>query len=214
MKRWIVIDGLDGSGKSTVAGWIKDYYEARGESVHVQVHPSDRWAGQLSRRALQGKGALMFALSTAFYIIDVLSSVAEMRREPCKYDDLVFVRYIMGTAYLPKRIARQGYEIFSKVLPLPERLLLVDIEPENALHRIALREDRQEMFENLPSLVKSREKMLMLSKGWGILNNDGDEAATRRMLNEQLEAWDRAFGTVGDGQGPVLAAAEGGVASD
>lgn len=213
MKRWIVIDGLDGSGKSTVASWIKEYYEARGESVHVQVHPSDRWTGRMSRRALQGKGALLFALSTAFYVTDILISVAKMRGEPGKFDDLVFVRYLMGTAYLPKRIAKQGYTIFSKVLPVPERLLLVDIEPENALHRIALREDREEMFENLPSLEKSREKMLMLSEGWDILDNNGEEDATRRMLNERLEAWDRVYGVAGSDRGCSLTAAEGDVTS-
>ena len=214
MKRWMVVDGLDGSGKSTVAGWIKEYYEARGDSVHVQVHPSDRRAGRISRRALQERGPVMFIISTAFYVLDVLISVAKTRTEFRKYDDLIFVRYLMGTAYLPKRFARQGYEVFAKVLPVPERLLLVDIDPENALHRIARREDREEMFENLPSLTKCREKILMLSDGWRVLDNNRDPSVTRRMLNEQLETWDRKFGAVDNNKGSGPASTEGDRASE
>ncbi|MDW5562658.1 MAG: thymidylate kinase [Methanomassiliicoccus sp.] len=213
MKRWIVVDGLDGSGKSTVARWIKEHYEARGDRVYVQVHPSDRRAGRMSRRALQERGPIMFVISTAFYVLDVLISVAKIRTEYEKYDDLVFVRYLMGTAYLPKRFARQGYDVFAKVLPVPERLLLVDIDPEKALHRIAQRDDREEMFENLPALNKGREKILMLSEGWRVLNNNGDEASTRQLLNEQLESWDRVLGPASEGSGTGPASTEGGLTS-
>ncbi|MBI0584148.1 MAG: thymidylate kinase [Methanomassiliicoccus sp.] len=196
MKRWIVVDGLDGSGKSSVARWITDHYEAMGDRVIVQVHPSDRRAGRISRRALQSKGKIMFLISTAFYVVDVLVSVSKLKGEFQKYDDVVFVRYLMGTAYLPKRFARLGYEMFAKVLPVPERLVLVDVSPETALHRIAARDDKVEMFENLPSLVKGREKVLMLSEGWVVLDNNGDEAATKRKLTRELENWDRASGPV------------------
>ncbi|GEM_PF-228153 len=209
MRRWIVVDGLDGSGKSTVAQWIMEHYEAEGDTVHVQVHPSDRLAGRLSRRALQERGPMMFVISTAFYVLDVLISVSKLRTEFRGYDDVVFVRYLMGTAYLPKRFAKQGYDLFAKMLPVPERLLLVDISPENALRRMARREDREEMFENLPSLTRCREKVLMLSEGWAVLDNNGDEADTRRLLDEQLEAWDQALGETDDGTGASQAAAGG-----
>jgi thymidylate kinase len=152
----------------------------------------------------------MFVISTAFYVLDVFISVAKVRTEFSRYDDLVFVRYLMGTAYLPKRFAKQGYDIFAKLLPVPERLLLVDIDPEKALRRMASREDREEMFENLPSLEKCREKLLLLSGGWKILDNNGDEVATRRRLDEQLDAWDRAMGAEVAAGGGVTPAAEGG----
>lgn len=212
MKRWIVVDGLDGSGKSTIARWIKEHYESMGDTVHVQVHPSERLAGRISRRALQERGPMMFIISTAFYVLDVLISVSKLRTEFRRYDDVVFVRYLMGTAYLPKRFAKQGYDAFAKVLPVPERLLLVDILPENALHRIARRDDREEMFENLPSLTRCREKLLMLSDGWSVLDNNGDEVETRRQLEDQLEAWDRSLGDTSNGMtGPT--AADGGLTS-
>ena len=213
MKRWIVVDGLDGSGKSTIARWIREHYEARGDIVHVQVHPSDRWAGRLSRRALQERGPVMFVISTAFYILDIFISVSKLRTEFRAYDDVVFVRYLMGTAYLPRRFAKQGYDLFAKVLPVPERLLLVDISPENALRRMAIRDDREEMFENLPSLTECREKVLMLSDGWSVLDNNGDEADTRKRLRGQLEAWDNALGGADGGGATNPSPAEGDLTS-
>ena len=193
-KRWIVVDGLDGSGKSTIAHWIGDYYEARGEKVLVQMHPSGRFTGMIARRALQSKGAAMFVVSTAFFIFDVLGSLSRLRRWSRSYDTVVFVRYIMAAAYLPKRFAHQGYDLIARVLPIPSRLLLIDIDPETAMKRISTREDEEEMFENIPSLTREREKILMLSQGWQVLDNNQDEAASRHQLMRILEEWDSSLG--------------------
>ena len=124
MKRWIVVDGLDGSGKNTVASWIREHYEDQGGRVVVRVHPSERWAGRMARKALQSKGLLMYLISTMFFVLDVLLSVTRLRRDLRENDVVIFVRYMMATAYLPRRYARAGYHLFSKVLPVPRRLLL------------------------------------------------------------------------------------------
>lgn len=193
-KRWIIVDGLDGSGKSTIAHWIGDHYETRGEKVLVQMHPSERFTGRIARRALQSKGSAMFVVSTAFFILDVLGSLSRLRRWRRSYDTVVFVRYIMAAAYLPKRYAQQGYDVIAKVLPIPSRLLLIDIDPETAMKRISTREDEEEMFENIPSLTREREKVLMLSHGWKVLDNNQDEAASRLQLTRILEEWDSTLG--------------------
>lgn len=194
MHRWIVVDGLDGSGKSTVARWIKEHYEEKGEKVVVQIHPSERWTGRVARRALQSKGLIMYVISTTFFILDVLISLSHLKRWSREYDTVVFVRYIMAAAYLPERYARQGYTLIEKVLPIPPRLLLVDVTPETALHRIASREDREEMFENLPALKKGRDKILMLATGWKVLDNNGEEKSSREWLDKELGVWDHTLG--------------------
>lgn len=186
-----MVDGMDGSGKSTVAGWIREYYEGQGDRVHVQVHPSDRWAGRMARRALQSRGMVMYAVSTLFFILDVIISVMCSKRWARKYDDIIFVRYLMATAYLPMRYAPLGYRVFSTVLPVPERLLLVDVAPEVALRRIAHREDKEEMFENLPELERCRKKLMILSQAWKVLDNNRPEKEARSSLLAQLEEWDR-----------------------
>lgn len=158
------------------------------------MHPSDRRAGRIARWALQSKGTAMFVVSTCFFILDVLISLSLLRRWSKSYDTVVFVRYIMAAAYLPKRYARKGYDVIAKVLPIPSRLLLVDVLPETAMRRIDSREEREEMFENLPSLKREREKVLMLSSGWMVLDNSGEEASSRGRLHSILIEWDRDLG--------------------
>ncbi|MDD1768863.1 MAG: thymidylate kinase, partial [Methanomassiliicoccales archaeon] len=103
--RWIVVDGIDGSGKTTHANWIREYYERRGESTEIYLHPSSRLIGRLSRKSLQGSGKAMQVLAGTFFILDVLNSLRIMRHQVGKYDNIVFVRYIMATAYLPSWLA-------------------------------------------------------------------------------------------------------------
>lgn len=188
--RFIVVDGIDGSGKSTVADWISCHYTGLGERVRVQNHPSRRLMGRMSARFLRGDGKLMYLLSSAFYILDVISSVIRLPLWKRRYDTVVFVRYLLATAYLPDDLARKAYDAFARVLPVPRRLLLVDVEPERALSRIETRQHEEEMFENLADLVEVRERILSLAATWEVLDNNGREGESRQRLHDILAIWD------------------------
>jgi len=190
--RWVVVDGIDGSGKSTLASWIKDKYEGQGERVLVRVHPSPSWMGRRARSALEGEGKVLHMVATLFFILDVLDSVRKLRRDSRRYQTIVYVRYLMATAYLPTRLAPLGYDFFAKLLPVPRRLLLVDVDPESAQRRIAERQHAKEMFEDIDSLAKVRHKVLMLARrgGWKIVDNTKTQEETERQLLQALEEWD------------------------
>jgi len=186
----IVVDGIDGSGKSTVAEWIAAHYRSRGDKVLIRTHPSDSLYGRLSRRSLTSQGKLMHTVATVFFILDVLNSLRRLRAWRDQ-DKVIFVRYVMATAYLPRSLYVPGYEFFCKVLPIPGKLLLVDVTPECALRRIEEREHEREMFENLECLEKVRRKVLDLAaRGWKVLNNCGSIEDTRAQLTEVLSEWD------------------------
>ena len=186
----IIVDGIDGSGKSTVASWIAEHYASRGERVMVRSHPSDSFLGRLSRRSLTSRGKMMRAVATLFFILDVLDSLRRLRGWR-SYDKVIFVRYVMATAYLPAGLHHQGYEFFCKVLPIPPRLLLVDTTPECALRRIEEREHEREMFENMESLKKVRGKVLELAgQGWKVLDNSGPANSTQAQLEQVHSFWD------------------------
>ena len=189
--RWIVVDGIDGSGKSTHAYWIKDLYERKGCKVLLRIHPSDGFLGKVARGGLERRGRAMRTVATVFFILDVLSSVRKLRRDRAEYDVVIFVRYLMATAYLPDRFVQTGYDFFAKVLPVPRRLLLIDVRPENALERILQREHRKEMFEDLDSLSRTRGKVLRLARPpWRVLDNNVAEEDARKALISVLEDWD------------------------
>ncbi len=192
--RWMIIEGVDGSGKSTYARWIRQYYESRGEKVLIRIHPSERFLGLLTRRTLQGKGRIMRLVASIFFIGDVLSSLRFLRKDRKRYGTLIYVRYLMATAYLPERYIDLGYDFFAKILPVPRRLLLVDIDPGVAIRRIESRNETKEMFEDLGSLVKIRGKVLKLaSKGWTVIENNEDADQMPVALKRIIEDWDATF---------------------
>ena len=193
--RWIVVDGIDGSGKSTYADLIEDYYRDRGEKVVVHIHPSSGRLGRISRHALESRGKAMHALATLFFVADVLRSLSLMKRERKLYGTVIFVRYILATAYLPDRLAPLGYEFISKLLPVPERLVLIDIDPAIANERISRRAEKKEMFEDPANLRRAREKLrLLASRDWKVIDNSVSMEDGKDSLYRLLEEWDRAGG--------------------
>jgi dTMP kinase len=112
---------------------------------------------------------------------------------------VVFVRYLMGTAYLPRRLYPWGYRFFTKLLPVPRRLILVDVDPEVACKRIRNRTHAMEVFENLSSLIKIRSRMIELSEGrWSIVDNNRSEHFTIEQVRRTIEEWDESMGEGGD----------------
>jgi len=193
--RWIVLDGIDGSGKSTYAGLIEQYYLDRRERVMVHVHPSSGILGRVCRRALESRGSAMHTVAAIFFIADVLRSLSRMKKEEGRYDTVIYVRYIMATAYLPDRLAPLGYKFISRLLPVPQRQVLIDIDPAMANERISRRAEKKEMFEDPANLNRAREKLLsMASEKWKIIDNSLPMDKGKESLFRLLECWDRTYG--------------------
>ena len=169
---WYVVDGMDGSGKSTVGHLIEESMVAKGRKVLFLEHPNDSCrSGRLAHKYLLKDGKFAMILSTTFYIFNVIHSLRFKRKHRKEYDDVIFVRYNMAVAYLPKRLIRSGYKFISFIFPKPDVSIFVDIDPESAMQRILSRGEELEMFETDEKLRKTREKMLILSDGWIIIDN-------------------------------------------
>jgi len=92
--------------------------------------------------------------TTLFFTADVLVSVRELKHERDR--TTILVRYLLGTAYLPKALAPMGYRVLRKILPFPDLAIFIDIEPEVAHRRIAARGHAPEMFETPEKLASVR----------------------------------------------------------
>lgn len=169
----IAVDGLDGCGKSAHADNIRRLLESQGEKVTVLPHPSGRLFGRLSKRFLQDTGAGARLFATLFFTLDVLASVRWYRKQ--KSGNVIFVRYLLGSAYLPGSLAPIGYRIFRNLLPFPDIALFIDIEPEVAIRRIAIRGHTLEMFETREKLTATRRVATSLvSEEWVTIDNSED----------------------------------------
>ena len=169
---WYVVDGMDGSGKSTVGHLIEEKKIAQGRRVLFLEHPNDSCrSGRLAHKYLLKNGKIAMLLSTTFYIFNVVHSLRFKRKHRKEYDDVVFVRYNMAVAYLPKCLIKAGYKVISFIFPKPDVSIFVDIDPQSAMKRILARGGDLEMFETEEKLTKTRNKMLMLTKNWIIVDN-------------------------------------------
>lgn len=114
------------------------------------------------------------------YIMDILRSLGRMRGRACHgCDDVVFVRYIMATAYLPDSLCGKVYRMVSRILPMPDVAILVDVDPSTAMARITGRGEEREMFETAENLEKVRRRMMSLSDGWIVVENSDDMEGLR-----------------------------------
>lgn len=155
-------------------------------------HPSTGRLGTISKRALEKSGPCARLMATIFFTADVLASVTRLQRK--RDGTVIFVRYLLGTAYLPSALAPNAYAVFRRLLPFPDLALFIDIEPEVALRRIESRDSAREMFETKEQLDNVRTVALRLtsSDGWVRVDNseDGERAfreverilATRGMI--------------------------------
>jgi dTMP kinase len=170
--RLIIIDGLDGVGKDTQARLIKKRYEKSGNNVKIRSHPeSDNFFGKKTKKALLGKGKLNKLKAAIFYMMDVLFSIRKYYRKK-DFDTLIMVRYLVGTAYLPERIARIAYKFFINFVPTSKYMFFLDASPEILLSRVKNRKEK-EMFENLEEFENVRKKALFLVRNWNIIDISG-----------------------------------------
>lgn len=185
---WYAVEGTDGSGKSSVSDIVRNELESKGRRVLVITHPNtDNRCGRLASKYLHGKNSKFNKImATVFYILDVLKSLRRKRKTRDMYDDVIFVRYSMAAAYLPKRLIRAGYKTIEFVLPVPDVKIFVDVKPEIAAKRIESRGDSLEIFENLEELKNTREKMLMISETWNVIDNSGSPEETEESVKRLL----------------------------
>ncbi len=161
----------------------------------MRVHPEgDNWFGKKARAYLLQEGKNAHFASAVFYMFDVIRSVIlySWRR----VDYVIFVRYFMGTAYLPTPLHLVAYNFFSSVLPKSQNMIFLDLSPEEAASRIRSNRKELEMFENLVSLEKIRTKALSLTRfdSWVIVDSGKPMVQVASALKKEL--FKKEFATV------------------
>ncbi len=170
---FIVFDGLDGSGKSTQAKLLCMHLESLGKSYILRAHPSDdNFFGRKSRGCLLMEGNRARVSASLFYLLDVVRSVTLYVWRPVDY--VVFVRYLMGTAYLPESLYKLGYLFFLRVVPRSHYMFFINTTPIEAYRRIKQNRSQKEMFESLERLKRVNKKITHLASRdeWIILDGD------------------------------------------
>lgn len=183
MKKFIVIDGLDGSGKDTQVNLLAEAYRKKGREVTVRSHPcNDNKFGRKSKEALLKEGKINHIKATIYFGLDAVRSVHIYcyRRD---VDVLIFSRYILAVMYLPNVVNTIVYKIVAFVLPTSDCMFFLDITPEESLRRIGTRDEQTEMFENIDSLRQNRERSRKFTYNWNVVSgDDSPEAISEKII--------------------------------
>ena len=184
---FIVFDGLDGSGKSTQATMLCSHLESLSLTYILRAHPSgDNYFGRKSRAYLLLEGKRARVSASLFYLLDVVRSVLLYYWR--RVDYVVFVRYLMGTAYLPESIFKLGYLFFLRVVPSSTHMFFINTSPDEAHKRIEQNRSQKEMFESLEKLQKVYKKVISLASRpeWKVIDGNRPSVEIQRDVMASL----------------------------
>lgn len=207
MSKFIVVEGLDGTGKTTQIKILADYIRKKGREVEITAEPTDHPTGKLIRKILSGEvKSTPWALASLFLADRIVHNTdPEDGIEKMLSDG----KTVISDRYYYSTFSYQGHETdldwamnmhFScPEVRRPDLVLFLTMAPEKCIERIrANRPDEAiEIYENTESLTKiSRQFDTVFS----ILNEDEnivyiDADGTVEEVSERLfEAYDTYCG--------------------
>jgi dTMP kinase len=161
---FIVIDGIDGTGKSTQVRLLAEWFRSQGREVIASREPTDGKWGKLARHS--GDVRLSAEDELELFLKDRAEHVEQLIRPALEAGKVVILdRYYFSTmayqgcrGFDPADIRRRN-EAFA---PVPDRLFILDLEVDAALVRIGARGDIANEFEKRENLVRCREIFMTL----------------------------------------------------
>ena len=169
----VVIDGLDASGKSTQAEMLAKHLKMRGKTYILRSHPNeDNFFGVKGRDYLFVEGKKAHIAASLFYLADVIRSIILYGWR--RVDYVIFVRYLLGTAYLPAPVHKFAYHFFAKIVPTRGSLIYLNVSPAEAFRRVENNRIKTERFETIDELSKTADKAMDLVSDdkWIVLDGD------------------------------------------
>lgn len=162
---FIVIEGIDGTGKSTQARRLAEWLTSQGREVIVSREPTDQpWGRKLRESAATGRLSPTDELE--YFLNDRRQHVAELIAPSLAAGKVVILdRYYFssmayqGTRGLDPAEVRRLNEAFA---PVPDLLIILDLDLDSALARIGARGDSANEFEQRENLARCREVFLSL----------------------------------------------------
>jgi len=161
----IILEGIDGTGKSTQAKRLGAWFEARGREVVLSREPTDGpWGRKLRESAATGRLSPEDELE--YFLKDRRQHVEEVIQPALDAGKVVILdRYYFSTmayqgarGFDPAEIRRKNEEF----APRPDLLVILDLNVDTALERIGARGDTANEFEKREALQRCREIFLSL----------------------------------------------------
>ena len=164
--RFIVFEGIDGSGKTTQINKLRESLEAEGRRVFVTAEPTVSHTGGAIRDALGGivgktacEMAAMFVLDRIFHNVNKAWGIEKMLSDG--YDVLCDRYYYSSMAYQGSETDSDWVRDMNLRCPeirTPDACIFLDLTPEESLERISRGRATVEIYETKEKLTAVRNK--------------------------------------------------------
>ena len=163
--KFIVFEGIDGSGKSTQIKFLADKLKEAKIAYEITAEPSEGPVGVMIRQILTGERkmdnrviAALFAADRLDHILNeehgLLNKIENGTTVIC--DRYYFSSYAYNGVDMPMEWVIAANSQSSRLLK-PTVNVFIDLDPDVALERIARNRQRTELFEKKSRLEKVRE---------------------------------------------------------
>ena len=194
--KFIVFEGIDGSGTTTQSNLLKKYLLEQGKNAILTAEPTEGEIGKLLRKALQNdiffldnerrydqQMALLFAADRHYHIFNQTDGILKFLKEGY---------YVIATRYYFSSIAynasnTEDFNWISQLnsnFPQPDILIYIDVPVDFSLERISKRKSL-EIYEKREKLLNVSSNYLELLKNYNglLINIDGKESIEKAHIN-------------------------------
>lgn len=185
--KFIVFEGLDGSGTTTQIEFLKRYYHEQGVDVLFTHEPTDKEIGRLIRSALQKEWRPnMEALQLLFCADRSQHLSSEIQPALDKGRHVICDRYTYSTlAFGGLSVDVEWLKSISSAFLEPDLTLFFNVPADICLQRIHSRGEEKELFEKeeyLTQVYKNYVEMLKDKPNTAFI----DAKQTPEQVNEQI----------------------------
>lgn len=196
-KLFIVFEGIDGSGTSTQAQLLKDYFLARGDKAVISPEPSSGPIGNLIRDTLKQR---IFFTHQQEKLDEQLAYLFAADRHDHLYNDIDGVYklindgfHVISTRYYFSSLAynsqtKEQWEFVKKLnnkFPNPELVIYIDLPIEVSLTRLEERSSK-EIYETKTKLTLVRKNFLQIFKQYQDLLLIVDGTDSKQNIHQKI----------------------------
>jgi dTMP kinase len=158
---YIVLEGIDGAGKSTQIKMLKEWLESNGLRVETIVEPTDMEVGKLIRKLLTRSDATSDTMQKTLGLLFAADRLILMDKiEQLEKDNIVVISDRSFYSSLSYQDPQDWIKEINKFAKIPDLVLLLDLDVKKSVERC----DGTDEFENEEFLTGVKQNYLDLAK--------------------------------------------------
>ncbi|MBO7241921.1 MAG: dTMP kinase [Methanobrevibacter sp.] len=157
---YIVLEGIDGAGKSTQIKMLKEWLESNGLRVETIVEPTDMEVGKLIRKLLTRSDATSDTMQKTLGLLFAADRLILMDKiEQLEKDNVVVISDRSFYSSLSYQDPQDWIKEINKFAKIPDLVLLLDLDVKKSVERC----DGTDEFENEEFLTGVKQNYLDLA---------------------------------------------------